>query len=488
MREIEKSQMQFGELAIDQIELDPKSRDDVPQVLRGLQHLYCTPALREEVFAILASVVPEEVDPDNGRPGMALWKILVLGTLRLSLNWDYDRLQEMVNQHRSIRQMLGHGWRDEETTYALQTLKDNVSLLTPEVLDRINQVVVRAGHQVLGKDEDLSGRCDSFVVETDVHYPTDINLLWDAMRKVITLIAAWYCFWGLSDWRQSAYNLRQLRKAFRKAQQTKRSSAKDPAQQAAQAQRVVQAHQAYLELARQFLGKAEASVARLLSDYAMLAVELAEVQRFVDHAWRQIDQIERRVIAGERIPHEEKVFSVFQEHTEWISKGKAGVPVELGLRVCVLEDQFGFILHHRVMEQQSDDELAVPMVTETQARFPELRQCSFDKGFHSPANQQALAELLKRPVLPRKGKLSRAAQAIESAEAFQEARRAHSAVESAINALGVHGLDRCPDHGLKGFKRYVALAVVARNIQILGATLRKQERPPKTGQPDRLAA
>jgi hypothetical protein len=488
MRKIKKSQMQLGELGIEQIELDSRSRDDVPQVLRGLQHLYCTPELRDEVFEILAAVVPEEINPAIGRPGMELWKILVLGTLRLSLNWDYDRLLEMVNQHRTIRQMLGHGWTDEEALYALQTLKDNVSLLTPEVLDRINQVVVRAGHQVLGKDEDLRGRCDSFVVETDVHYPTDINLLWDAMRKVITLIAAWFCFWGLSDWRQSAHNLRQLKKAFRKAQNTKRSSSKDPDKQAARAQRVVEAHQAYLELAEWFLCKAEDSVARLMGEHGVLPVELAEVQRFIDHAWRQIDQIRRRVIEDERIPHEEKVFSVFEEHSEWISKGKAGVPVELGLRVCVLEDQFGFILHHRVMEQQTDDQVAVPMVEETQARFPELGQCSFDKGFHTPANQRDLSELLDLAVLPRKGRLSQAAQQIEQAEAFQEARRAHSAVESAINALEVHGLDRCPDHGLDGFKRYVSLAVVGRNIQILGAILRKQEQPQKTAPPDRLAA
>ena len=111
MRKIKKSQMQLGEMGIEQIELDPRSRDDVPQVLRGLQHLYCTPEMREEVFEILASVVPEEINPEVGRPGMELWKILVLGTLRLSLNWDYDRLLEMVNQHRTIRQMLGHGWR-----------------------------------------------------------------------------------------------------------------------------------------------------------------------------------------------------------------------------------------------------------------------------------------------------------------------------------------------------------------------------------------
>ena len=77
--------------------------------------------------------------------------------------------------------------------------------------------------------------------------------------------------------------------------------------------------------------------------------------------------------------------------------------------------------------------------------------------------------------LPRKGKLSKSAQAVEQADGFVKARRAHSAVESAINALEVHGLDRCPDHGIDGFKRYVALAVVARNIHRIGAILTQQQ-------------
>jgi len=65
--------------------------------------------------------------------------------------------------------------------------------------------------------------------------------------------------------------------------------------------------------------------------------------------------------------------------------------------------------------------------------------------------------------------------ALEHAPEFVALRHQHSAVESAINALEVHGLDRCLDHGIDGFKRYVALAVVARNIQRLGALLRQQE-------------
>ncbi len=100
-----------------------------------------------------------------------------------------------------------------------------------------------------------------------------------------------------------------------------------------------------------------------------------------------------------------------------------------------------------------------------------MNACSFDKGFHSSANQIALKQQLDLVALPRKGKLTKEAQALEQAPAFARARRAHSAVESAINALEVHGLDVCPDNGIDGFKRYVALAVVARNIHRIGALL-----------------
>lgn len=80
---------------------------------------------------------------------MEQWKILVLGVLRLGLDVDYDRIQELANQHKTIRQMLGHSdWLDEHR-YELQTIRDNVSLFTPEILDRINQAVVHAGHQAL---------------------------------------------------------------------------------------------------------------------------------------------------------------------------------------------------------------------------------------------------------------------------------------------------------------------------------------------------
>jgi hypothetical protein len=150
MRQFEPPQLQSGVMNIATIRLDPMSRDDIPQLLQGLQYLYVTPSLREKVFHLLDEMIPPEIDRGTGRPGMALWQILVLGVFRLNLNWDYDRLGEMANQHRTLRQMLGHRPEDE-TGYHVQTLKDNVSLLTPEILDRINQVVVHAGHQLVKK-------------------------------------------------------------------------------------------------------------------------------------------------------------------------------------------------------------------------------------------------------------------------------------------------------------------------------------------------
>jgi hypothetical protein len=376
---------------------------------------------------------------------------------------------------------LGHSDWTDKSEYKVQTLKDNLRLFTPELLDEINQAVVDAGHVLVkkkGQEESLEARCDSFVVETHVHYPTDINLLWDAIRKTIEISADLCQTHGLSDWRQSAYNLREFKKLYRKAQKLKHSTSQDEGRRQDKEAAMRQAHRVYLEQAQVHLDRASDTRGRLkeivLATSFLGEALLRELDEFMRHAERQIDQIDRRVLQGQHIPHEEKVFSLFQPHTEWISKGKAGVPVELGLRVCVVEDQHRFILNHQVMQGTTDDAVAVSIVEETKQRFGTLRSVSMDKGFHSKDNQVKLREIVNLVVIPKKGRLSVADRAFESGPEFVRLRQEHSAVESAINALEQHGLDVCPDHGIVGFKRYVALAVVARNVQRLGAILRQQ--------------
>lgn len=312
------------------------------------------------------------------------------------------------------------------------------------------------------------------MVKTNVHFPTDIHLLFDAMRKAIELTAQVCRRQHHTGWRQYQYHLKKIKKSFRQAQSSKQGNGKKPEQKA---KRIQEAHQRYLSLCHSTLSRIQQTLKDLtaytwsVSDWVQTSV----IDQFIAHAKRQMDQVERRVLKGEIIPHSEKVFSLFEPHTEWISKGKMGVPVELGVRLCIVEDEHQFLLHHHLMLQQTDDKVAVSIVQETQARYPELTSVSYDRGFYSPENRRQLQSMLKAVALPQKGRLSEEQKRREHEKEFLEAKRKHSAVESAIHALDVHGLDQCPDHGIEGMKRYVALAITARNLQRVGALLQQKE-------------
>ena len=151
MRRLFNPQLELGATPIEEISFNLRSRDDIPRILRGLQFIYGCSTTRKAVFDVLENHISVDIDFKNGRPGMDLWVLLVLGALRLGLNCDYDRLHDLANEHKTIRAMLGHGdWRDEHL-YGLQTLRDNVVLLTEEMLQKINVIVVEAGHVLVKK-------------------------------------------------------------------------------------------------------------------------------------------------------------------------------------------------------------------------------------------------------------------------------------------------------------------------------------------------
>lgn len=322
----------------------------------------------------------------------------------------------------------------------------------------------------------LKARCDSFVVETNVHYPTDINLLKDAVSKVITLISQTCFLSGITGWRQCGYWLRQVKRLHNHIRKLKRSTSKNPTKKADREKKIREAYRSYLSSVEHLLERVQNDLGLVIEKKIVKEKNIEGIKYFMSQSHILIDQIERRVLRGEVIPHEEKIFSVFEPHTEWISKGKAGVPQELGLKVCVIEDQNGFILHHRVMQKEQDVDIAVVMAETAKQKFPSLSSCSFDKGFHSPDNRKQLNQILDQVIIPKKGKLSVKEREVEHSETFRAARHQHSAVESAINALENHGLDRCPDHGIDGFERYVALAVLARNLHKLGNIILKKRK------------
>ena len=325
MRHVRNPQMELGEIRIEDIELNLKSRDDIPALLLGLQHLYADEETRTRLFALLEEHVLPGVDRTVGRPGMEMWRILVMGVVMQGLGCDFDRLHELVNEHMTLRQFLGHADIWDKRKYEYQTVVDNVCLVRPELLAEVGQLIVESGHAVARKKpgEPLRGRCDSFVVETDVHYPTDVNLLWDAMRCLVRATGRAASEHGVAGWRQWRHLTMSVKMLFNQVRSTRRARPEQV--------------EAYLERCRDLVERAQAT----LPDLALRGAtswKLVNIEYYLEHAVRQIDHVERRLLKGETIPQDEKVFSIFEAHTRWISKGKAGTPVELGVPVCVLED------------------------------------------------------------------------------------------------------------------------------------------------------
>jgi hypothetical protein len=309
MRQVRNPQMKLGEICIEDIELDLKSRDDIPALLLGLQHLYADGHFRSRLFALLEEHILPGTDRTVGRPGMEMWRILVMGVVKQGLGCDFDRLRELVNEHMTLRRFLGHADVWDNHRYNYQNLVDNVSLLSPELLAAVNGLVVESGHAVARKKPGapLAGRCDSFVAETDVHYPTDVSLLWDAMRCLLRETGRAAEKSGAGGWRQWKHLSRSVRRLFHRVRATRRARPEHV--------------EAYLARCLELAARAEADLADLAAHGAK-AWEIVEIEGYIAHAKRQIDQIDRRLLKGETIPHGEKVFSIFEPHTRWISKGK----------------------------------------------------------------------------------------------------------------------------------------------------------------------
>ena len=361
MRQVEDPQLTLGSIGIEEIRLDPKSRDDIPAILLGLQHLYADVDLRARLFALLEEQLCPGVDLTVGRPGLEFWKIVVMGVVKQGLGCDFDRLHELVNQHLTLRKFLGHATGWDEASYEYQTVVDNVCLLRPELLAAIGQLVVESGHRIAKKKpgEPLRGRCDSFVVETDVHYPTDVSLLWDAMRCLLRTTGRAATRHGLRGWRQWRHLSRDVRTRFHRVRTTRRAQA--------QPERVT----AYLERCRALMARAEATLGELAAT-GDAPVACVQIEAYLGHARRQIDQVERRLLRGEAIPHEEKVFSIFEEHTSWnqrfpfagpggwrTARGGAGFQLGRFIQRNGVADGDAVLANLHFAHQQAEEALAV---------------------------------------------------------------------------------------------------------------------------------
>lgn len=473
MRKKFEVQYELGATPIENLSIPTRSRDEMPPVLRALQYIYTTPELNEKVFELLDSKV-RRGKKQTGRPGMTLWEILVLATIRLTRDADYDHLHYMASTDNLIRGLLGVcRFGETKKEYSLQSIKDNVGLIDDETLAKINDLVVEAGHQLVKKkDEKLNVQIDSYVLESNVHFPTDVNLLYDAARKSLQFASRFAAEAQIPGWRKAEYHIKQFKSQSRLLGKLFYSRSKN------KEEKLQEAAKDYLKLARKLLQKlndAEAEFEESAKRCIKQEVLLLELKYYKGCLYKQTDLVQRRIIDGQTIPHSEKIFSLFEPYTEWLQRGKAGKGQELGLKLTIARDQFGFILIHELMQKQQDKDMAVPVAKTILEKY-DIQSMSFDQGYWTPLNYRILCELVPDLVMPKKGKLNQEEYERQHSKTFIALRKQHSAVESAINSLEHHGLNRCPDKGLPHFKKYAALGILACNLHKLGNILQEAER------------
>ena len=464
----------FQLVPIEKIEMPLDSRDELPPTLAGLQWIWCHATLREKILGLLSQKVIADKKA-TGRTGMDLWQILVLGVTRLTLDADWDRMEHLANYDSLLRQMLGvplTTWGQADKKFNHQTLRDNVAFLDEALLKEINCLVAAEGREEFKKNgaaaDPLAIKVDTYVLETDVHFPTDLNLLLDGGRKCLDLVAKYRDKLGydLPGWRKLEDWQRRLKAWERVASKTSTGGGKD------KDKRVRDAVESYLEVARELSAKVGESLLSLCDQGVELPHwdTLAYFHGMLD---KHIDLVDRRLLQKQIIPACEKVHSLFELHTEWINKGKQHPNVELGHRLLIAADQDQLIHDYDILLNQGDMGQSVPVTDRLLGRYGQGRiaSISFDKGFTKAEDRELLGLYIPTVVMPKRGKKNQAEAAAESAPKFAKLRRAHSAVESAINALEHHGLNRCLDIGLEGYARYVGLGVLSYNLHLIGRRL-----------------
>jgi hypothetical protein len=469
MRKPFSTQRRLDCRAVVDVALNLNCRDEIIPILAALQYIYNDAELRKTILELIAEDVNGKSRNDRGREGMDYWQILVLVAARNGCNFDYDRLQDLAEQHRALRHIMGIGDWDENTSFNWRRIRDNICLIQPKTIEKISHEIVAAGHK-LNPEAVKQARADSFVVETNIHYPTESSLMRDGVRVILERCVLLAEAFELPGWRQHQHLQEQVKKIARNIDRI--SSRKGPNYQ----ERLKKPYRALLERVRKIVHRAH-GLCEDLQVYRLSPGEqtrLEQLKIFIERTEQVCHTAKRRVLQGETVPNHEKLFSLFEPHTQLYKRGKAGEPVQFGRLVLVYEDAAGFLTHHHVLPRDAQDrDVVVEQTRIVQDRLKGgIEEASFDRGFHSEKNQRELAKIIAEPCLPKPGAKQGAKQLAEASIKFHQARQRHSGVESAIGALqSGNGLKRCRDHSELGFERYVALAILGRNLHTLGKLL-----------------
>lgn len=469
MRKAYETQARLDCQPIEQLRLNLECRDEIVPILEALKHVFGQTGLRDQLCGFVASDVNNATRDDVGREGFDYWQILVLAIVRLGCNLNYDKLQDLCENHRALRCLLAVGDWDETTSFGSRRIRDTLAMLSPETIATLNQLIVEHAQEVHG-DARRAVRADSFVVETNIHYPTESSLIWDGIRKIMPLCVRLAALVGSSGWRQAKHLKKTIKQQVREIARI--SASKSPRVTAT----LPTAYGELLTRVADVLDRAQAlhTQAQKHSFDLQIVGLSSQLDDWLTLTKQVCDTAYRRTILGETVANSEKLFSLFEPHTQLYRRGKAGQPNQFGRLVLVYEDAAGFISHYHLMHRDaSDADVVVDQTRIVQERHRgEIKAASFDRGFFSEQNKAGLDEIVEQPCLPPKHRNQYSEFMRTATLRLKQSRQHHSGIEAAIGALqSGNGLDRCRDRTEAGLQRYLGLAILGRNMHVLGKLL-----------------
>lgn len=413
--------------------------------------------------------------PQSGRPGLTPAQVLRSLVLMRVKNWQYRELRERIADGYTLR-----GFTDfrSQPVPKHDAFNRAFNRLTPQTLRTVNELVVRAAVQ-LGLEDGQQLRVDTTVVQTNIHHPTDNTLLWDAVRVITRSVGHLQqaLAGGTKRFRK------RTRAARRRMQEIQRlTGPQRPQQQIPKYRQLLSITEQVLEGAREVVRQTHQAVGKRRKMNPRLRSLCQEVEHYCQLGDRVVDQTRRRLFQGEQVPATEKLYSIFESHTNLIKRGKVQTPLEFGHKVFLAQSAHGLITQYEVLEgNPTDDQQVEPSLQRHQRLFghaPHLY--GTDRGFYSETNLRASKRAgVKLVSIPqRAGQKTLQRQAFEKSPAFKKAQRFRAGIEGRISVLfRGRGMKRCRAKGRPRFELLVGAAVLANNLLRIAALQASSAKP-----------
>jgi transposase, IS5 family len=408
--------------------------------------------------------------PHKGRRGMTPPQVLRSLVLMRVKNWNYRELRERIADGVTLRQFTDF-YSDPVPKH--NAFNSGFNRLTPETLRTINDMIIRAA-VALGVEDGAKLRVDTTVVQTDIHHPTDNTLLWDVVRVVTRSVRRF----------AKELNLRCI-KGFHNRQRSARRRMYEIQRMTTRQRhdRQIETYRALIGIANEVVASAKTALdttSNLRGKDLLAALKIDalrhEIAHYCDLGEQVIDQARRRVLDGEKVPNDEKIFSIFEPHTDLIKRGKVTTPIEFGHKVFLADSAEGLITQYEVLKGNPVDEVHVaPSLKCHRRAFHRAPQTyAADRGFYSERNVTVCERGgVKTVCIPQRGgSKTPEREAYEKSAAFKKGQKFRAGVEGRISVLfRGRGMKRCLAEGAERFELFVGAAVLANNLVIIATLL-----------------